>query len=61
MPWLQFLILLLFVFLDGESGRFFKKKKNGGVPIMVQWKHIRLGIMWLWVQSLTLLSGLRIW
>ena len=32
-----------------------------GVPIVVQWKWIRLGTMRLWVPSLALLSGLRIW
>ena len=31
------------------------------VPIVVQRKHIQLGTMRLWVQSLALLSGLRIW
>ena len=32
-----------------------------GVPMVVQWKRIRLGTMRLWVQSLALLNGLRIW
>ena len=32
----------------------------GGVPIVVQWKGIRLGTIRLWVQSLASLSGLRI-
>ena len=32
-----------------------------GVPIMVQQKRIQLGTMRLWVRSLALLSGLRIW
>ena len=32
-----------------------------GVPITVWWKQIQLGTMGLWVQSLALLSGLRIW
>ena len=32
-----------------------------GVPGMVQQKRIRLGAMRLWVPSLALLSGLRIW
>ena len=31
-----------------------------GVPVMAQWKRIRLGTMRLRVQSLALLSGLRI-
>ena len=39
-----------------------KKKKNSwGVPLVEQWKRIRLGNMVLWVWSLDLLSGLRIW
>ena len=33
---------------------------DGGVPIVVQWKRIRLGTMRWWVHSLALLSGLRI-
>ena len=37
-----------------------KKKKPLGVPVMAQWKRIRLGTMRLQVQSLALLSGLRI-
>ena len=32
-----------------------------GVPIVVQWKRIRLGTMRLWVKDLASLSGLRIW
>ena len=31
-----------------------------GVPIVAQWKRIRLGTMRLWVQSLASLGGLRI-
>ena len=31
-----------------------------GVPVVVQWKRIRLGTMKLWVRSLVSLSGLRI-
>ena len=31
-----------------------------GVPIMAQWKRIRLGTMRMWVQSPALLIGLRI-
>ena len=38
----------------------FCKKNIIGVPIVVQWKQIRLGTMRLWVQSLALLSGLRV-
>ena len=36
-------------------------RKGMGVPIVVQWKRIRLGTMRLPVRSLALLSGLRIW
>ena len=32
-----------------------------GVPIVVQWKQIRLGSTRIWVQSLALISGLGIW
>ena len=32
-----------------------------GVPMMVQWKRIRLGTMRFRVPSLTLLNGLKIW
>ena len=32
-----------------------------GVPVLVQWKRIQLGIMRLWVRSLASLSGLRTW
>ena len=35
-------------------------KAETGVPIVAQWKRIRLGIMRLQVQSLASLSGLRI-
>ena len=45
----------VFVFL----GVFQKNEK--GVPIVVQWKQIRLGTMRLWVRSVASLSGLRIW
>ena len=31
-----------------------------GVPVVAQWKQIQLGTMRSWVQSLTLLGGLRI-
>ena len=43
---------------------WFCKNKNislkmfRGVPVMAQWKRIRLGTMRWWVQSLALLSGL---
>ena len=35
-------------------------EKEKEVPIVVQWKRIRLGNLRLWVRSLALLSGLRI-
>ena len=37
------------------------KKSQSGVPVMAQWKRIPLVSMRMWVPSLTLLSGLRIW
>ena len=36
------------------------KKCYKGVPVVAQWKRIRLGIMRLWVRSLASLSGLKI-
>ena len=36
------------------------KIETRGVPIMAQWKQIRLGTRRLWVRSLALFSGLRI-
>ena len=38
-----------------------KNSNKGGVPVVAQWKRIWLGTMRLRVQSLVLLSGLRIW
>ena len=38
----------------------FLQESQEGVPVVVQWKQIRLGTMRLRVQSLALLSGLRI-
>ena len=38
-----------------------ERKGGRGVPVLAQQKQIQLGIMKLWVQSLALLSGLRIW
>ena len=32
-----------------------------GVPVVVQWEKSKLGTVRLWVLSLALLSGLRIW
>ena len=37
------------------------KKNPTRVPIVVQWKQTQLRTMRLWVQSLALLHGLRIW
>ena len=37
-----------------------KKTKNRSSPIVAQWKRIQLGTIRLQVQSLALLSGLRI-
>ena len=44
-----------------EMAKTQKKKKKIGVPIVVQWKRIQQGTVRLKVQSLVLLSGLRIW
>ena len=40
--------------------KIFLKNNKIGVPVMMQWKRIRLGTMKLWVRSLASLSGLRI-
>ena len=37
-----------------------KYTQNLGVLVVAQWKHIQLVSMRMWVQSLALLSGLRI-
>ena len=61
--------------MEGRKGKEREREKKGevqeqeggverwkmGVPVMAQWKRISLGTMRLWVQSLALLSGLRIW
>ena len=44
---------------DGKSGE--ARVSGVGVPILAQWKRIRLGNMRLQVQSLPSLGGLRIW
>ena len=44
---------------DGQPLKSFDLKKRG-VPILAQWKRIRLGTMRWWVQSLALLIGLGI-
>ena len=44
---------------NGEEVQVIKDQE--GVPIVAQWKQIRLGTMGLRVRSLALLSGLRIW
>ena len=43
-----------------REGETYIKFKERGVPIMVQRKQIRLVSMKMWVQSLVVLSGLRI-
>ena len=40
--------------------RWNKEKEHPEFPIVVQWKRIQLGTVRMWVQSLALLSGLRI-
>ena len=37
------------------------KKKVVGVPVVAQWKRIQLVSMRVWVRSLALLSGIRLW
>ena len=44
----------------GSHAEWRKELGTFGVPAMAQWKWIQLGIMRLWVQSLTSISGLRI-
>ena len=45
-----------------QTHRYRKQSYGSGeLPIVVQWKRIRLGTMRLSVQFLALLSGLRIW
>ena len=39
---------------------YIQNERTAGVPVMMQQKQIRLGIMRLWVRPLALLSGLRI-
>ena len=38
----------------------YRKKEDAGVPVVVQWKGIRLVSMRMWVSSPASLSGLRI-
>ena len=38
-----------------------KQDEEAGAPSVVHWKQIQLGTIRLWVQALSLLSGLRIW
>ena len=42
------------------KGYYFQNSIIVGVPVMAQWKRIRLETMRLWVQSLASLIGLRI-
>ena len=44
----------------GVAEKILKIKKQG-IPIVAQWKRIQVGATRLWVQSLALLGGLRIW
>ena len=58
--WLRFVFKKsLQIFWKINVGKF--KNITGGVPIMAQWKRIQLETIRLLVQSLALLSGLRIW
>ena len=43
------------------EGMLFLNKVEAGVPVVMQWKRIRLGTVKFRVRSLALLSGLRIW
>ena len=44
---------------EGDGERISHKEKYRGVPVVVQWKQIRLGTIRFRVQSLASLSGLR--
>ena len=55
---MRFLLLLRKGWFTSTTGSF--KKGDTGVPIVVQWKQIRLGTMRFRVPSLDLLSELRI-
>ena len=55
---MRFLLLLRKGWFTSTTGSF--KKGDTGVPIVVQWKQIRLGTMRFRVRSLASLSGLRI-
>ena len=50
-----------FLFLSANNHLTLTRNYFRGVPIVVQWKQIRLETMKLWVQSLALLNGLKIW
>ena len=52
---------LCFCGFFGWGGTVCCKEHNWGVPVVVQQKQIRLGTMRFRVQSLALLSGLKIW
>ena len=58
----QSLFLVWVVSLESFSGHLCTCKNSFvGISIVVQRKRIRLGTMGLWVRSLALLRGLRIW
>ena len=48
-------------FLGGRQSGNFVPQSGCGTPMVEQQKRIRLGTMRLWVRSLALLGGLRIW
>ena len=53
--------IFLIIYWGGETNALLWFKINKGVPMVVQWKRIRLGTMRLQVRSLALHRGLRIW
>ena len=50
--------ICIYIYLERESTH---KNNKAGVPVMAQWRRIRLGTMRLRVRSLALFSGVRIW
>ena len=66
--WMQLEILILSEVSQKEKDKYHMMSLVCGIwnmaqriPVMAQWKPIRLGTMRLWVQFLASLSGLRIW
>ena len=55
-------IFVLSALFSWESRTALKKRKviKSGVPVVAQWKGIRIVSMRMWVQALASLSGLRI-